>query len=78
MDQYFGGGERIPPLSKGGTPIQSILLQRLATLPESTTGPDNTVGRQPKPNLPGLEGEGGKTAAKDVEVDLDILSRLLA
>jgi hypothetical protein len=26
MDQYFGPGERVPPPSKGGTPVQSILM----------------------------------------------------
>jgi hypothetical protein len=26
MDQYFGGGGRVLPPSKGGTPVQSILL----------------------------------------------------
>ena len=26
MNQYFGGGERVPPPSKGGTPVQSIFL----------------------------------------------------
>ena len=71
MDQFLGGGERIPPTSKGGTPIQLILLQRLATPLEITTGPDDTVGRQLKPNLPELKGEGRTTAAKDMEVDLE-------
>ncbi len=28
MDQYFGGRERVQPPSKGGTPVQSILLRR--------------------------------------------------
>ncbi len=26
MDQYFGPGKRVPPPSKGGTPVQSILM----------------------------------------------------
>ena len=26
MDHYFFGGERVQPPSKGGTPVQSILL----------------------------------------------------
>ena len=34
MDHYFGGGERVQPPSKGGTPVQSILLQRIAKTPE--------------------------------------------
>ena len=32
MDQYFGRGERVQPPSKGGTPIQSILLRRLTKI----------------------------------------------
>jgi hypothetical protein len=35
MDQYFGPGERVLPPSRGGTPVQSILLQRLT---KSATG----------------------------------------
>jgi hypothetical protein len=38
MDQYFGPGKRVPPPSKGGTPVQSILMQRLA---KAATGADS-------------------------------------
>jgi hypothetical protein len=46
MGQYFGGGERVKPPFNGGTPIQSILQQQLMTMKESTTGTDDTVGKQ--------------------------------
>jgi hypothetical protein len=71
IDQYFGGGERVPPPSKGGTLIQSILLQCVATPPERTTGTEDAVGMQLKPTPPETEGEGGTTAAKTMEVDLE-------
>ena len=70
MDQYFGGGKMVPPPSKGGTPIQSILLRRPATQLESTTGTDDAVGLRHKPNLPETKREGGTTAVKNMEVDL--------
>ena len=38
MDQYFGPGKRVPPPSKGGTPVQSILMRRLA---KAATGADS-------------------------------------
>jgi hypothetical protein len=37
MDQYFGPGERVPPPSKGGTPVQLILMRRLT---KAATGVD--------------------------------------
>jgi hypothetical protein len=37
MEQYFGKGERVQPPSKGGTPIQSILLKRLTKGPGHST-----------------------------------------
>ena len=46
MDQYFGGGGRVLPPSKGGTPVQSILLRRLAKTPEHAKETDNTVKTQ--------------------------------
>ena len=46
MDQYFRGGERVKPPSKEGTPIQLILQRWLTTTKESTTGTDDTVGKQ--------------------------------
>ena len=38
MDQYFGPGKRVPPPSKEGTPVQSILMRRLA---KAATGADS-------------------------------------
>ncbi len=46
MDHYFGGGERVQPPSKGGTPAESILLQRTAKTPERARETDNTVDSQ--------------------------------
>jgi hypothetical protein len=46
MDQYFGGGERVKPPSQGGTPTQTMLQRWLMTTKESTTGTDDTVGKQ--------------------------------
>jgi hypothetical protein len=40
MDQYFGPGERVPPPSKGGTPVQSILMQHLT---KAATGVDGVT-----------------------------------
>ncbi len=71
MDQYFGGGERVPPPSKGGTPVQSILLRHAATPTGSTTGTKDVLGRQLEPTLPKTEGEGGTTAATTMKVDLE-------
>jgi len=49
MDQYFGGGERVQPPSKGGTPVQSILLRRPTKTPERARKTDNTVEPQLTP-----------------------------
>ena len=46
MDHYFGGGERIQPLSKGGTSAQSILLRRNAKTSKRARETDNTVDPQ--------------------------------
>ena len=46
MNHYFGGGDRVQPPSKGGTPVQSILLRRNAKTPERATDTDNTVESQ--------------------------------
>ena len=46
MDHSFGGGERVQPPSKGGTPVQSILLRRIAKTPERARETDNTVDPQ--------------------------------
>ncbi len=70
MDQYFGGGERVQPLSKGGTPIQSILLRRLTKTPERTTGTDDTVEMRHNLDQSDNEGEGAATEAGNMEVDL--------
>jgi len=48
-DQYFGGGERVQPPSKGGTPVQSILLRRPTKTPERARKTDNTVETQLTP-----------------------------
>ncbi len=71
MDQYFGGGERVPPPSKGGTPVQSILVRHATKTPESTTGTKDAVGSQPEPTLPETKGKGKTTAAKTMEVNLE-------
>jgi hypothetical protein len=57
MDQYFGPGERVPPPSKGGTPVQSILMQCLT---RAATGVDG-VRQTPKQN--NKEEKGNKTNA---------------
>ena len=49
IDQYFGGGEREQPPSKGGTPVQSILLRCPAKTPERARKTDNTVEPQLTP-----------------------------
>ena len=49
MDQYFGGGERVQPPSKGGTPVQSILLRRPTKTPERARKTDNTIEPQLTP-----------------------------
>jgi hypothetical protein len=71
MDQYFGGGERVQPPSKGGTPIQSILLRRFTKTPECTTGTDNTVEMWHNLNQSDNKGEGAATEAGNLEVDLE-------
>jgi len=46
MDHYFGGEERAQPPSKGGTPVQSILLRHISKTPERARETDNTVDPQ--------------------------------
>jgi hypothetical protein len=71
MDHYFGGGERVQPPSKGGTPVQSILLRRIANTPERTTETDNnTVESQLTPERVDNAGEGAGTNA-NMAVDLE-------
>ena len=70
MDQYFGGGERVQPPSKGGTPVQSILLRRLTNTPERARKTDNTVETQLTPERLDNAGEGAVTNANMV-VDLE-------
>jgi hypothetical protein len=71
MDQYFGRGERVQPPSKGGTPIQSILLRRLTKMPERTTGPDNTVRTKHNFDQSNNVEEGAATEAGNMEVNLE-------
>ncbi len=55
MDQYFGPGERVLPPSKGGTPVQSILM-RCPT--KAATGVD---GRMQTPKQKDKEGKRNET-----------------
>jgi hypothetical protein len=71
MDQYFGGGERIQPPSKGGTPVQSILLRRLTKTPERARETDNTVQTQLTPDRFDNAGEGAVTNSGNMAVDLE-------
>ena len=71
MDHYFGGGERVQPPSKGGTPAQSILLRRNAKTPERATETDNTVEPQLTPERVDNAGEGAVTNAGNTAVDLE-------
>ena len=63
MDHYFGGGERVQPPSKRGTPAQSILLRRNAKTPERATATDNTVESQLTPERVDNAGKGEVTNA---------------
>jgi hypothetical protein len=67
----WGGGERVKPPSKGGTPIQSILLQQLTKTKEGTTRTDDTVGKQHNLEQSNKEGEGEGTEVGTMEVDLE-------
>ena len=58
MDQYFGPGERVPPPSKGGTPVQSILMRRLA---KAATGADSAKQIQKQKDK---EDKGNETNAR--------------
>jgi hypothetical protein len=71
MDHYFGGGERAKPPSKGGTPVQSILLQPVARTPERATATDNTVESQLTPERVDNAGKGEVTNAGNIAVDLE-------
>jgi hypothetical protein len=71
MDHFLGGGERVQPPSKGGTPVQSILLQRIAKTPERATETDNTVESQLTPERVDNAGEGAVTNAGNTAVDLE-------
>ena len=71
MDHYFGGGERVQPPSKGGTPVQSILLRRIAKTPEHATETDNTVESQLTPERVDNAGEGAITNAGNMTVNLE-------
>jgi hypothetical protein len=71
MDHYFGGGERVKPPSKGGTPVQSILLQCIAKTPERATETDNTVESQLTPERVDNAGEGAVTNVGNTAVDLE-------
>jgi hypothetical protein len=71
MDHYFGGGERVQLPSKGGTPVQSILLRCIAKTPELTTETDNTVEFHVTPERVNNAGEGAVTNAGNMAVDLE-------
>ena len=71
MDHYFGGGERIQPSSKGGTPVQSILLRRTAKTPERATETDNIVKSQLTPDRVDNAGEGAVSNTGNTIVDLE-------
>lgn len=71
MDHYFGGGERVQPPSKGGTPAQSILLRRNAKTPERATETENTVEPQLTPERVDNAREGAVTNAENTAVDLE-------
>ena len=62
MDQYFGPGKRVPPPSKGGTPVQSILMQRLAKVATGAVSGKQIQKQKDK------EDEGNKTNARG-EID---------
>ncbi len=66
MEQYFGKGERVQPPSKGGTPIQSILLKRLTNMTVRSTEQENSAGTKPD-NI----GEGSTAVTDHMEVDLE-------
>jgi hypothetical protein len=70
MDQYFGGGERVQPPYKGGTPVQLILLRRPTKTPERARETDNTVETQLTPERLDNAEEGAVTNANMV-VDLE-------
>jgi hypothetical protein len=62
MDQYFGPRERVPPPSKGGTPVQSILM-RCPT--KAATGVD---GRMQTPKQKDKKGKRNKTnVCRDID-----------
>jgi hypothetical protein len=64
MDQYFGAGERVLlPLSKGGTPVQSILLWHLT---KAATG---VKGQKHNPDQNGNEKKGKEANAARKEKD---------
>ena len=70
MDQYFGGGERVQPPSKGGTPVHSILLRRPTKTPECARKTDNTI--EPQLTQEWLENaEEGAVANANTVVDLE-------
>ena len=71
MDHYFGGGERVQPPSKGGTPAQSILLRRNAKTPERATETENTVEPQLTPERVDNAREGAVMNAENTAVDLE-------
>jgi len=71
MDHYFLGGERVQPPPKGGTPVQSILLQCIAKTPERATETDNTVKSQLTPERVDNAGEGAVMNAGNTAVNLE-------
>ena len=67
----MGGGERVQPQSKGGTPIQSILLRHLTKKPERSTGTEDTVGTQHNLDQSDNTGEWAAAEAGNMKVDLE-------
>lgn len=70
MEHYFGGGERVQPPSKGGTPVQSILLRCTTKTPVRETEPVNAAESRPPPEHGDKGGERAETET-DTVVDLE-------
>jgi len=71
----LGGGGRVQPPSKGGTPIQSILLRRITKMLEHASETDNTVETQHTLDRFDNAGEGVVTNTGNMAVDLEGFTR---
>jgi hypothetical protein len=67
----FWGGERVKPPSKGGTPVQSILLRCVVKTPERATATDNTIESQLTPEWVDNAGKEEVMNAGNTAVDLE-------